>query len=544
MYETTAERLIERWKKLTAAKSNWESLWEEVATYVLPSRKGFTTKKTPGSYRGQGVYDSTAIHANHMLASHMHSALTSPATPWFSLRYGTDELNSDDKSLEWLDACSSRMYAAFSDSNFSTQASELYNDLVALGTGAMFIEAATQEPDFKLQFHSLHLGSICCAENADGIVDTIYHKRKMSARQAVQRWEKAEELDKIKDAMERNPDKEFSFLHCVSPNPDWQPDAAIPEPKYRRFKSYWVAIDDKEILEENGYYESPYVIPRWSKVVGDIYGYGPGIMARADIRTINEAKRMELAAYEKAIDPPLLASATGVISDVHLESGGLTFVRDMNALAPLMQATQWQATQIKSEELRNNILSIFLIDQLSFGPQKTNTTATEMELRYAMMNRVLGPTSGRLQQEFLNPLIERVFGIMYRTGQFEAAPDTVGSDNVTVEYQGPLARNQRYEDAQAIERLFGVAAQWAQMVPNALDIIDVNGAIRILAERYGVPSKALKGEGEVEEAQQQRVQKQAEAEQMQMEAAMAQTNATQASGMKDAAAAAELGGVM
>jgi len=178
------------------------------------------------------------------------------------------------------------------------------------------------------------------------------------------------------------------------------------------------------------------------------------------------------------------------------------------------------------------------------GPQKHNTTATEIEIRYSLMNRVLGPTMGRLQQEFLNPLIERVFGIMYRSGQFIEQPETIGEGDIDIEYQGPLARNQRYEDAQAIERLFGVAAQWAQMNPNALDIIDINGAMRILAERYGVPNRALVGEAEVEQAQQQRAQQQAEQEAMAMQNAMAQTQATQASGLKDAAMAAQTGGMI
>jgi|DEB0MinimDraft_6_1074348.scaffolds.fasta_scaffold10762_2 hypothetical protein len=534
-----ARKLVERHEKMVAARANWDSLWEEIAEFVIPSRQGFRTKKTKGSYRGERVFDSTAIHANAMLASHMHSSLTSPSAPWFALKFDKRSDNKDDQSLEWLESCAEAMGSAFSESNFSTQVSEMYNDLCAFGTGAMFVEQATQADQFKLQFHALHLGSICISENADGMVDTVYHRRMMSARQAVQRWESAKELDCVQRAMETEPDKEIAFLHCVMPNNDWQPDNPLPEPKYRKYISYWIALQDKKIVEENGYIEMPYLVPRWGKVTGDTYGYGPGILCRADVRTLNTAKKLELAAWEKSIDPPIMASATGIIGDLHLEASGLTFVRDMQSLAPLTQSTQWQAVQIKSDELHNNIKSIYLIDQLQMGPQKHNTTATEIEIRYSLMNRVLGPTMGRLQQEFLNPLIERVFGIMYRAGQFEEPPASISDDKVDIEYQGPLARNQRMEDAQAIERLFGVAAQWAQLDPAALDIIDINGAMRLLAERYGVPALAIKGDGEIEQLQAQRAQKQAEQEQLMMEQAMAQTAATQAGGMKDAASAAE-----
>lgn len=539
-----AKKLVDRHRKLVSARANWDTLWEEISEYVIPARQGFITKKTKGSYRGERVFDSTAMHANSMLASHMHSSLTSPAAPWFTMKYDKGELNRTDEAMEWLEDCSERMSASISDSNFSTQVSEMYNDLCAFGTGAMFVEAATQTESFKLQFHALHLGSICIAENVDGMVDTVYHKRMMSARQAVQRWPDAAKLDRIERAMEQNPDKEFAFLHCVMPNENHQPSNPLPEPKFRKYISYWVAIEDCEIVEENGYYEMPYLVPRWGKVTGDTYGYSPGILARADIRTLNAAKKLELAAWEKSIDPPIMASATGIIGDLNMQPAGLTFVRDMQSLAPLTQSTQWQAVQIKSNELKENIQSIYLIDQLQLGAQKHNTTATEIEIRYSLMNRVLGPTMGRLQQEFLNPLIERVFGIMFRTGQFEETPDAVSDDKIDIEYQGPLARNQRMEDAQAIERLFGLAAQWAQLDPNALDIIDINGAMRILAERYGAPAKALKGESEVEEAQAQRAQQQAEQEQMAMQQSMAQTQATQAGGMKDIAMANAQGSVM
>lgn len=542
--KTKAERLIRRYKKLVESRRNWDSLWEEIAEYVIPARQGFITKKTPGTYRGERVFDSTAMQANAMLASHIHSSLTSPSAPWFSMKYDEAELNRLDDAMEWLEDCSKRMGSAISDSNFSTQVAEMYNDLCAFGTGAMFVEAANKSDSFKLQFHALHLGSVVIAENIDGMVDTVMHKRVMTARQATQRWPDAMKLDKISHAMENNPDKEFEFLHVVMPNEDYLPNHPIPAPEQRRFVSYWVAMGDQALLETNGYSELPYLVPRWGKVTGDTYGYGPGILARADIRTINEAKRFELAAWEKTIDPPIMAAATGIIGDLHLEASGLTFVRDMNALKPMIQQTQWQAVQIKSEELHQNIKSIYLIDQLNLGPQKHNTTATEIEIRYSLMNRVLGPTMGRLQQEFLNPLIERVFGLMFRGRQFAAPPDSVADNKINIEYQGPLARNQRMEDAQAVERLFGLAAQWSQLDPSAMDIIDVNGAMRLLAERYGVPAVALKGEEEVKAMQEDRAMKQAEQEAMMMEQAMAQTRATQAGGLRDAAMAAEKGALM
>ena len=56
-------------------------------------------------------------------------------------------------------------------------------------------------------------------------------------------------------------------------------------------------------------------------------------------------------------------------------------------------------------------------------------TATEVQVRYELMQRLLGPTLGRFQSEFLNPLIERVFGIMFRANAFLPAPEIFLKDN-------------------------------------------------------------------------------------------------------------------
>ena len=145
------------------------------------------------------------------------------------------------------------------------------------------------------------------------------------------------------------------------------------------------------------------------------------MMARADIRTLNAAKLFELRAWEKTIDPPTLASYNGIIGDLRLDPGGLTYVRDINGIKPMENGTQWQVSQIKSSELIVNIRRAFFNDQLQLheGP---NMTATEVRARMELMQQILGPVVGRLQSEFLNPLLQRVFMVMFRACLFKDPP--------------------------------------------------------------------------------------------------------------------------
>ena len=54
---------------------------------MLPRKADITKKRTQGDKRTELIYDGTAIHAVELLSSSLHGMLTSPVSPWFSMRY-------------------------------------------------------------------------------------------------------------------------------------------------------------------------------------------------------------------------------------------------------------------------------------------------------------------------------------------------------------------------------------------------------------------------------------------------------------------------
>ena len=166
---------------------------------------------------------------------------------------------------------------------------------------------------------------------------------------------------------------------------------------------------------------------------------------------------------------------------------------------------------MKENQLRTAIRQAYYSDQLQLqeGPQMT---ATEVQVRYELMQRLLGPTLGRFQSEFLNPLIERVFGIMNRAEAFLPTPNILVGQLIDIDYVGPLARSQRMEEAVAVERLYQLAMQIGQVDPGIMDIIDHDEAVRARAELLGVPKSILRGREEVDELREQRAMQQQQAE--------------------------------
>ena len=509
-----------RLNQMENARGTWEDHWQEILDYVMPRKADVTTHRTKGEKRSEILFDSTAITASNLLAASLQGTLTSPSLQWFSIKVRSEELMRDREVQLWLEDSAQRMYNLFNESNFNTEVHEMYLDLVTIGTGALFAEEGSKGfEESKIHFNTMHIAEYYIQENTSGYVDTLYRKYKLSARQAVQEFGEDNLGEKVLKAAKEKPDKMFNFIHAVEPLEDYERAMGKGATKLP-FHSCHVCEEDKMVVRAGGYNEFPYLVPRWSKATGEIFGRSPSYNALPDIKTLNTAVEIGLKAWAKAIDPPLLVQDDGVIGKVRMTPGGITVVRNDAAIKPLQIGSNWQITDLKENQLRTAIRQAYYSDQLQLqdGPQMT---ATEVQVRYELMQRLLGPTLGRFQSEFLNPLIERVFGIMFRAGGFLPAPEIIEGQSIDVEYVGPLARSQRMEEATAVERLYQLAMQIVQLDPNIMDVIDHDKAIRARAGLLGVPKSVLRGEGEVAELREARAQQQ----QMQQEIMMAQQQA-------------------
>ena len=523
-----------RYNEMSSNRGTWEDHWQEILDYVMPRKADIVTKRISGDKRTEVLFDSTAITANNLLAASLQGTLTSPSRQWFYLKIRDEEVNEDREVQLYLEDSAKRMYDVFNQTNFNTEVHELYLDLCSIGTGCLFVEEGNKGFDEDLiHFQTLHISEFYIHENVSGYIDTLYRKYKLTARQAVQEFGEDNVGPKILECASMKPDKKFNFIHAVEPREDYErvfgeSDTKLP------FHSCHVCEEEKMVVRTGGYNEFPYLVPRWSKATGEIYGRSPSYNALPDIKTLNKAVEIGLKAWSKAIDPPLLVQDDGVIGRVRMTPGGITVIRNDAAVKPFQSGANMQVTTFKEAELKTAIRQAYYSDQLQLqqGPQMT---ATEVQVRYELMQRLLGPTLGRFQSEFLNPLIERVFGIMFRAEAFVQEPNLLQGQSIDIEYVGPLARSQRMEEAVAVERLYQLAMQLAQADPSIMDILDHDEAIRARAELLGVPKSVLRGRAEVDELRQARMQQQAMQQEMMMQQQQAEIGAKQAASLESLA---------
>lgn len=521
-----------RCSAMATGRGTWEDHWQEILDYVMPRKADVTNERSRGEKRTEVLFDSTAMTANTLLAASLQGTLTSPSLPWFSIKLRDKEMNKDRDVQLWLEDTALRMYDTFNDSNFATEVHEMYLDLTSIGTGCLFVEEARKGFDVDgVHFNTLHISEYYIGENINGYVDCVYRKYKLNARQAVQEFGEDALGEKILDAARTKPEKEFTFIHAVEPIEDYERGTGVKAATKLPFHSCHVCEEDKMVVRTGGYNEFPYLVPRWSKATGEMYGRSPSYNALPDIKTLNKAVEIGLKAWAKAIDPPLLVQDDGVIGRVRTTPAGITVIRQDGAIKPLVTGTNWQITDMKETQLRTAIRQAYYSDQLQLqeGPQMT---ATEVQVRYELMQRLLGPTLGRFQSEFLNPLIERIFGIMFRAGAFLPAPELIQEMQMDIEYVGPLARSQRMEEAQAIDRLYQLAMNIAQADPSIMDNLNHDEALRLRAKLLGVPNSVMRGREEIEEQREAQAAAQAAQQQAMAAQQMAEMGKTQAEAAK------------
>ena len=515
MADYTPDTLIRRQESLAADRGVWEQHWQEVAELVRPMRAEFTGRVTPGSKRTDKIYDATAGVAADNLASGLWGLATNGGTEWFALRHQDDAINSDSEVASWLDDCTKRMRAVFNANGqqFYAQADEFIGDLVSFGTAVYYEDELPGQN--RIRFCTRHLAECFVAENENDQIDTMYRRFEFTARQAVRKWGDKVPAD-IRRAAEKEPDRKFPFLHAVFPRDDYDARAVLSA-RGKRFVSVYVAIEGKAVLAEGGYYEFPYQVARWSKASRGLYGDSPAMLALPDIKMLNQMSKTTLIGAQKQVDPPILAPDEGVLRGIRTAPGqpiyGAIDQQGRVLVQPFQTGGKINLGFQLEEQRRTAIREAFFYSlmMLAGGPPGSPSyrTAYEVMVQNEERMRVMGPQLARLQSEFLDPLITRVFAIMFRANAFAPPPPIMAQyPGLDIEYVSPLARAQKAQRGGATVRAIQAVMPLAQTDPGVMDNFDTDFIVRDLADAYGMPAKGLRDPREVAKVRQQRVQSQ------------------------------------
>ena len=515
---------MERFEKMKAERGFTNIHLQDIADYVHVHKGDFVIERMPGQIATQKIYDNTAIEAAQRLAASLYGGLTNSESRWFNIGIKGKKhyKNLSLAGKQWLDNATLITMNVFNSSwsGFASHNHEYLLSMVTLGTSAMFVEDAL---DKGIKFATVHLSEVYVAENKYGEIDTVARMFNFSARQMIQKFGEENVHKNVLKASEKDPDQKFKILHFVQPASESNYDIG----KHFKFVSCYVDTSNIHLIDCNGFYEMPYIVARFDKRVGEVYGRSPAWNCLPAIKMINQMSKELLIASEYKSRPPLLVSDDGVIVNIKATPGSIIAgglgPDGQERIRPLMLGADIQdGIEIitRQEQL---IKESFFVDQLYFK-EGTPVTATEAVQRSEEKLRMVTPHVSRIEAEYLNPLIERVFSILLRSGAFGTPPEELKGKDIEVEYLSPLSKLQKMSDISALQRVLQVVAPLMQMDPTVMDGLNIADNVDYIGEAAGLPARFLRSPEQIKQIKAQRAQQQQQQQQMQQAQQMNEIN--------------------
>ena len=526
--ETLKEQLQKQQAQLTNDRSSFDPHWRELSDFINPRGSRFlVTDVNRDDRRNTKIVDPTATLAARTLSSCMMSGITSPARPWFKLATPDPDMMDYGPVKLWLEVVQRRMNEVFNKSNIYQSLPLLYASLGNYSTGAM---AVLEDDSDVIRTMMFPIGSYYMANSARGSVDTCFRKFSMTVRQLVMEFGLNNVSDSVKGMWDSgNYESWIEVIHAVYPNIDR--DTAKLNSKNKPVKSvyYEVGGDSDKLLRESGFDEFPIMAPRWEVNGEDVYGSScPGMIALGQVKALQLEQKRKSQLIDKATNPPMVGPSSLRNQRVSLLPGDITYIDQVtgqDGFKPAYLVNPNTADLLADiQDTRQIINSAYFVD-LFMMLQNINTRSMPVEAVIEMKEEkllMLGPVLERLNDECLNPLIDRTFSIMARKNLLPPPPDVLQGMPLRIEYISVMAQAQKSIGLSSLSSTVVFIGQLAQAKPEALDKLNVDQAIDAFAEMSGVSPTVIVPQEQVEQVREQRAQQQQQQQMVAMGMAAAQ----------------------
>ena len=503
-------QIIQRYKSAKAKKDNWQSVYEDCYRYALPNRnlyEGYYEGGVSGQNKMPDVFDSTAISSTQQFANRVQSGLFPPQTNWCKLEPGNDipeEAQQDVTKV--LEMYSDKMFSVIRNSNFDLAMGEFLLDL-CVGTGVMLIQPGDETT--PIRYTSIPMYLVSLEEGAHGQVENVYRRIKCRAEQIQVMYPDAKLNQTLTQCLNDTPTKEIELL-----------EATIKDLETGFYYYCLVYEKEKYKLVDRQMNSSPWVVSRYMKAAGEVYGRGPLTVAIPDIKTLNKVKELLLKNASLAIAGVYTAADDGVLNPntMVLKPGAIIPVArnggpQGESLRPLQRSGDPQLSQIVIDQLVMSIKRI-LLDESIPRDDMSARSATEIQQRAQELAQNLGSAFGRLISEVMNPVIQRTLTIMDQQGLIELPLKANGLE-VKITPVSPIAMSQNSNDVNNVVQFAQIVAQLGPEGATALKIGEITDYI---AEKLGVPA-ALRNTPQERAQIVQQAQQMAEQQQQQQQMA-------------------------
>lgn len=472
---------------------SWEASYRELGRYLRPRMPKFLGE-TPnkGDRRDQYVVNNWGGLAVRTLSSGMMAGITSPSRPWFKLSVADDYLGQVKPVRVWLSEVTKRLTTVFLRSNLYQQLPKLYTSLGVFGTGAMFAE---EDDETVVRFRTFAPGSYYIGVDGREQVRSFARDFQMSVRALVDKFGEENCSDDVQSKYNsENKDIWIDVVQIIEANPE-HVDGKFGS-KYKKYRSVYYekanAENNDKFLRVSGYDEWPLLAPRWTTDGDDIYGTSPGWDAIGDVKELQILSRQKKKANELKIAPPLLMDPSLRGRKKSMIPRGITYVKfdGRNTGAKSLFDVNWDTngTDMDIQSIQHRISRAFYEDLFLMlaNSDRRQITATEVAERQEEKLLALGPVLETLNDELLDPIIDRTFRIMLRRGLLPEIPPELEGIDLKVEYISIMAQAMKMVGIRGMEMAVNWVSTVAAIKPETLDVANLDQMTRNYLEKVGL----------------------------------------------------------
>lgn len=485
--------------------SNFRNLYQQVANLMFPRENQITTKTAPGMDKSRDIYDPTAMLDLQDMVSGLSNAFFPPGRQAFGITVRNRSLAERDAVKRWLSLATQIAHDELYDSNFMLQLNETLCSLVGFGTGNLYSE--WDDKLLGLNFRDWDVALYTIKENSLGMVDTVILKFVFSARQAVEKFASPGPMVLEKAGELRTESEKFPFIHVVRPR--IERNVMLCDNLNYPFESVYVNAKEKIVINEGGFEEMPFAVPRWQKTSSEKYGRGQGTVALSAVKELQQMHKDLVECGQKHNDPPreVLQHFDGT---VRVTPGAVNIVQEKGTIRALEQQLlgNFPITEKIIAMQQEIVHRAFFTDVFAPLANLTGDRRTTLEImeRVKQAMKKLALPVYRLQSELFSPVITRSVLLLIRNGRIPPPPAELQGQRFGIEFLGELALAMRDQQARAFQQFAMLTANLDPVFPGAKDVVNIDRAMPDIATSFGVKAEHLSTKEEIDAVRQERAQ--------------------------------------
>lgn len=469
-----------------ADRAQYDTYIDTAFRYSIPQRRIYLEAQNKMRPNPE-VYDSTAVIGVQRFATKLQSMLVPSVQTWMKLKAGSNYADEEgaeasDRQIQY-DKDTNTFFEELKHSNFDTQVAESFQDL-AVTTGAILINPAPLGSRSCVQFKAVPINELYVENPSDGRITNVYRVHKMRLDKVAEQYVGA----KLSPLHEQMLKKDVNATVEVTESCIYRPLTDMSEIDVSDVKSNWKFIEKEEPV-------SPWVVFRENVVSGASLGFGRILRVLPDIKMVNKLKQLIIQSGSIAVSGTFTAHDDGVLNpyNVRLRAGAVIPVNSNDPRNPsisrLDTPTNFDWGNMEIGDLQATINDMLLSNPYGSIEQTPVRSATEIASRNRELFDSVSSSFGRMQTEFVAPVIKRCVYLMQMAGRLG---DNIKLDGRETSYDfiSPLTRLQQSADIENVLEWLSVVGTFGEETLQLTANMDKVPAW--LGEKYSVPQELMK----------------------------------------------------